>query len=245
MKAVASAALALLLVSTPIAQQVGSVDLTRPPAGTREKRDLPNGCEKLSGGGIADGWVEPEDHRPRDLVVEVINVSDWKPAVGRELQAEVRLRNIDARSIQIPWSTDPNVIEDGQDPANLQWDVGTFEFTLRDPQDNQIALKSLTGWLYGSKFSAGSQLTVHAGESIVALVKFKLEDKYPIEPGRPNEGEWQLLAEWHQVGRSWYVKNCEPWNAYFQYEHYYEQRNPAVAIQVTRAGSTANNEASK
>lgn len=250
MKALFRAPLALLLISIPFAQQIGSVDLTGPqkspkPAEGEETRTLPNGCEKLSGGGIADGWVEPEDHRPRDLVVEVINVKDTKPTLGSELEAEVRLLNTDTRSILIPWNADPGAIVAGQDPWNLQWDVGTFEFTLRDRQDNQVALKSLTGWLYGSKFSAGSQLTIRPGESITALTKFKIEDKYPIEPGRPKVGEWQLLAEWQQIGRSWHVENCEGWNAYFQYANFYRQQNPAITIQVTRGASTTSDEASE
>jgi hypothetical protein len=44
------------------AQQIGSVDLTRSPeasklSGSQEKSTLPNGCEKISDGIIADGWV--------------------------------------------------------------------------------------------------------------------------------------------------------------------------------------------
>lgn len=239
MKALPGLPLALLLIGVPIAQQIGSVDLTHLPdppklAEDLEKRTVPNGCKKLLGGGIADGFVKPEDDRPQDISVEVIKVREMKPAVGSELQAEVQIRNTDTRSIRIPWSTDPSVIENGQNPYEFLWDVGTFEFTLRDQHHSQIRLKSLTRSLYGSKFTAGSQLTIRPGESIAALVKFKLEDEYPIPPGRLKEGKWQLSAEWRQTGRSWHVKNCESWNGYFQYENYYRQQNLAVTIQVTK-----------
>ena len=225
-------------------RQIGSVDLTRPPetsnvARSREKTALPKGCGKLSDGGIADGWVKPEDNLPRGIVVKVISVSNLKSALSSELRADVQLQNSDKRPIRIPWSTDSSLIENGQDPEHLEWEVGTFEFTLRDSEDNQIALKSLTGWLYGSKFTSGSELTIQPRESIIALVKFKLEDKYAIPPERLKEGEWQLLAEWHQVGRSWDVKNCAAWNSYFQYDDFYRQHNVPVTIQVTAPDSAA------
>jgi hypothetical protein len=231
-------------------RQIGSVDLSHPPETSKatsdqEKTALPKGCEKLSGGGIADGWVKPEDHLPRDILVEVIKVSDTESAVGSELEAEVQLQNADKQPIQIPWSTDSSLIENGQDPEHLQWEVGTFEFALRDSEDHQIALKSLTGWMYGSKFTSGSELTIRPGESITALVKFKLEDKYPIEPGRPKEGKWQLLATWHQVGRSWSVKNCEVWNGYSMYDDFYRQHSVPLTIQVTAPDSKLQNELAK
>ena len=227
-----------MLAFSSVAQRVGSVDLTHPqeapkPAEVHERRALPNGCEELLGGGIADGWVEPEDHQPREIVVKVINVSDLKPVLGSELQADVELQNQDKRPIQIPWSTDSALIDQGQDPRSLHWDVGTFEFKLSVPQDIQVRLRSLTGWLYGSEFSAGSRLTIQPGETIMALVKFKLEDEYAIQPERLKEGEWQLSAEWHQVRRSWHLKGCEPWNGYFQFDKFYRQRNLPMTIQVT------------
>ncbi len=235
-----------LLAFSPEAQQVGSVDLSRPPEASkpsesREKTTLPKGCEELSPGGIGDGWVKPEDQLPRDIVVSVISLSDTKAPVGSELQAEVQLQNSDKRAIQIPWSTDSSLIENGQDPEHLEWEVGTFEFMLRDRKDTKIRLKSLTGWLYGSRFSAGSQRTIQLGESITAVVKFKLEDKYAIPPERLKEGKWQLLAEWHQVGRYWDVKNCAAWNSYFQYDDYYRQHNVPMTIQVAAPVSSAIN----
>jgi hypothetical protein len=176
-----------MLVFASTGQQIGSVDLTVPlkalkPAENQEQKAPPNGCDKLSDGIIADGWAEPPDRRPLDLVVEVTKVNDANPVIGSELQAEVRMRNGDTRTIEIPWSTDHSIVEAGQNPESLQWNAGTFEFMLRIPHVTQVRLKSLTGWLYSSKFSAGSQLTIQPGESITALVKLKLEDEYAIPP---------------------------------------------------------------
>jgi hypothetical protein len=211
-RALQCAAFLCILAVSPEAQQIGSVDLTRPSdvqkrSESHEKTTLLNGCEKLADGIIADGWVKPENERPRDIVVKVVRASDMKPALGSELEAEVELQNNDERPIQIPWSIDFSLIENGQDPEHLEWEGGTFEFMLRAPEGTQIRLESLTNWLYGSRFSAGSLLTIPPGDSITAKVKFRIEDKYAIPPERLKEGEWQLLAEWHQVGRSWYVKD--------------------------------------
>jgi hypothetical protein len=187
---------------------------------------------------IGDGWVEPEDNSPHDVLAEVVSVSNMKPALGSELEAEVRLRNTDTRPLQIPWSKDPRIIEDSQSPDALLWEVGTFEFTLKDQLGHHVLLKSLTESLYGSRFSAGSEVTVKPGESITASVKFKLDDEFPIPPLRLKEGKWQLSAEWKQVRRTRGVgaKNCTVGDGYFQYDKFYRQRNPSLSIQVTRRG---------
>jgi len=231
--------LAIVLFGFLLAQQIDSVNLTRPhtPSRAPDKRPIPEGCEKWAGGGIADGWVEPEDHRPREIVVEVVSASDMKPALGSEVEAVVQLWNTDTRPIQIPWSTDPGIVEEGQRPDDLEWEGGTFDFRLNDQQGNQVALKSLTEWLYASKFVKGSQLAIQPGQNISALVKFKLEDLYPTEPLRLKAGEWQLSAKWHQVGRTWHIKNCGAWNGYFHYENFYHQQSPGLTIQITAQDS--------
>ena len=166
----------LLLVGNAFAQQIGSVNLTRPP----EHEALPYGCKKLLPGTIGDGIAEPEDHVPRDIVVEVVSVKNTKPALRSELTAEVRLQNTGTRSMEIPWSTEFSTIEKGESPVALRWDEGTFEFTLEDKQGRKVLLKSLTGAVYGSKFSAGSELTIKPGEGITAVVKFMLEEEFLI-----------------------------------------------------------------
>lgn len=249
-RALQSACCICLLAFSPESHRVGFVDLTREREASKrsesqEKSKLPNGCEKLSDGIIADGWVKPQDGRRRDIVVKVVRTGNMRPVLGSELQAEVELQNNDERPIQIPWSPDFGPIEGDQGPEHLEWEGGTFEFMLVAPRGAQIRLKSLTNWLYGSNFTAGSLLTIRAGESITALVRLKIEDKYAIPPEQLKEGEWQLLAEWHQVGRSWDVKDCKASNAYFQYSDFYRQQNLSLKIQVTAPDSNPKNEPAK
>jgi hypothetical protein len=146
-------AMTFLLIGLPPVRQGDFVDLTQPPepstpAASQEKTPLPYGCKELLPGIIADGWVEREDNLPQDIVVEVVSVSNMKPSLGSGLEAEVRLRNTDTRPLQIPWNRDPRIIEHGQSPDALVWEVGTFEFTLKDQQGHQVSLKSLTESLY-------------------------------------------------------------------------------------------------
>lgn len=227
----------LLLAGDASGQQIGSVDLTRPP----ERVDLPNGCKKLLPGVIGDGWPEPEDHVPRNIVVEVVTVKDPKPVLGSELVAEVRLQNSGTQSIKIPWSNEFSSLVKGRNLDALSWDEATFEFMLRDQQGRKVGLKSLTESLYGSKSTDGSELTVEPGESVTASVKFALEDRFPIPPLRLKEGEWELSAKWVQTGRTSSVsKNCTVANAYFHYDRYYQQKNSGITIQVKAGGSTMN-----
>src|SRR5690348_13783542 len=109
----------LLLLFRVSAQQIGTVDLTRvPPAAvtaqTQEGDAQREGCEKLEPGIIADGFVEPKDHKPHQIALEIIKVSDEKPTIGSELQADVRLLNSGGQPVEIPWSTDPNLVLNGQ-----------------------------------------------------------------------------------------------------------------------------------
>lgn len=234
--------LSVLLASVQ-GQQVGSLDLTQPlqPAESAEKQEksnLPEGCKTLSGGGIADGWVEPEDHQVREIEVSMVSVSDMKPTEGSELQAEVHLRNIGKQSIEIPWSTNPGIIKDGQDPNHLNWHGATFRVLLRRHSGNGVLLESSTQWVYGSKFSAGSLLTIQPGDWISATVKFKLVAMYLYHPGEFGEGESQFLVEWHQVGRAWNVRDCGGWNGYFQYDHFYKQTKLPLTVQINGKNST-------
>lgn len=224
----------LTLVGLALLQQIGSVDLTRPvPPSVSHNRPVPAACKDLKSGGIADGWPQPEDHKARRIQVAVLSVKDEKPALDSEVETTVQLRNTDTHPIQIPWSADPSVIEEGQNEDYLEWEGGTFLFFLSDQARHRVMLKSSTEWLNGSKFVSGSLLTIQPGQSIAALVKFKVEELFPIEPLRLKEGNWQLSVEWRQVGRTWRIKDCAAWNGYFHYDHFYEQQSPPFSIQVT------------
>jgi hypothetical protein len=235
--------LSLLFVSGPRGQQIASVDLTQPPKSNsisqdQTKPELPEGCEKILPGIIADGFMQPEDHLPREITLELIRVSANKAPIGGELEADVRLLNSGKQSIQIPWSIDPTTVTDGQDLSHREWEGGSFEVLLRGQFDNDVLLVSLTYPLYGSKFSQGSLLTLQPGQSVVAAIKFKLESRYPVRRRPWKEGKMELLVEWRQTSIHQSVAACKMWKGFFQYQ--YEQKNLTTPIQVIAADSSTN-----
>jgi hypothetical protein len=228
--------MAMWLAYPALAQQVASADLTRPPEPAspfqnQQKTALPDGCQKLLPGIIADGFVEPKDHKPREIVLEVVKVSNDKPIVGSELQADVRLLNSGKESIQIPWSIDPGTARDRQDPDHPRWEGGGFEVLLRGQQENDVLLKSSTYELYGSDLSPGSLLTLQPGEWAVAVIKFKLQAEYEVGPGPWKKGTMLLLVEWWQTARTQDIGDCKVANGYFRYND--KQKNLPTSIQVT------------
>jgi len=221
-------------------QDPRSVDLTlsplvSTPAEFIEKKIPPTGCTEIANGGSADGLVQAEDGQPRDIIVEVVKIKNSEAISGSELEAQVRLQNSGKHPIRIPWSTDPATIDNPRDPEHLEWETATFEFVLTNADEEEISLKSLTGWLYGSKFKEGTELTLQPRDSITASVRLKLEDRAPIEPGPLKAGDWQLTAEWVQIGKSWQVRDCRAWNRNFLYQEFYRQKTPPVAIHVVAA----------
>jgi hypothetical protein len=232
------------------AQEVGSVDLRLPPnplktatqekgkenstAPTKqaEKSDLPSGCEKLSPGIIADGFVNTDDHRPRPILVKVSKISETNPSEGSELEAEVQIRNTGTKTIQIPWSVDPNAARLGQGPTAYEWDGGYFDVLLRIRNPNGEMLKSLSRELYGSKFQPGSLLTLLPNEWITAKIKFKLEAEYLYSEGEFEGQKGELFVRWEQVSRTMGISNCKVSNAYFRYEDFYKQEDRGITIHV-------------
>lgn len=82
------AVVALLLARPAFAQLVASADFTLPPgpataAQGQENVARPNGCQKLLPGVIADGFVVPDDHKPREILLEIVKLSNDKPTVER------------------------------------------------------------------------------------------------------------------------------------------------------------------
>lgn len=238
MKASAVVPLAFLWTSIAYAQQVASVDLTHPP-GLAMPTEKPNRCELIVIGMGGGGYVEPEDHKPHEIVLELSNIQDVRPTAGSDLKGEAKLRNSGTQPIQIPWSTDRSTIENGQNPRNLVWDVGTFEFTLRSQPDDKVILRSLTQPLFGSKFSPGSLITIQPGAWITAVVKFKLEDEYGVHDGSLKAGKWQLSVEWQQVQRQRRLDGCRATTFDSRYGRYYHQQNPSVPIEIRAAGLAA------
>lgn len=220
------------MVVSARAQQIASVDLTKPPesakdAEVQKTNELPNGCQKLLPGIIADGIALPQQGHPQsEIAVEIIRVNDPTPTSGSESHAEVRLRNSGQEPIHIPWSLDTSTIQNGQDPNHVHWEVGDFVVRLNGAM---LANRTLTKRLYGSEFSKGSQLTIQPGGWITATIKFKLENMF--FPDRPLKvGESQLSVEWEQSARSWDVSDCKLTNGYWKYS--YKQMNPTVTIRL-------------
>jgi hypothetical protein len=235
----------ILAVYTVAGQDPRSVDLAHlPPISsspeTFQKKSPPTGCAKISDGGSADGIIQAEDGQPRDILVEIVKLKNSEATAGSELEAQVRLQNSSKHPIRIPWSTDPAIIDNPHDQEHLEWETATFQFSLTNEDEDEVALKSLTGWLYGSKRKEGSELTLQPRDSITAAVRIKLEERAPIEPGPLKAGNWQLAAEWLQIGRSWQVRDCRSWNRSFLYQEFYRQKNSPVAIHIvpTKASET-------
>lgn len=248
MKVALYSSLFLLFVSGAREQQIASLDLTHPPKSDSISQDqtkpaLPDGCEKILPGIIADGFIQPEDHHPREITLELISVSANKAPVGSELAADVRLLNSGKQSIQIPWSINPSAVRDGQEPSHREWEGGSFEVLLRGQVDNDVLLASLTYPLYGSKFSPGSLLTLQPGQSVVAAIKFKLESRYPVRPGHWKEGKMELLVEWRQTSIYQDLADCKMRKGFYQFQ--YEQKNLTLPIQVVAQDSSTNPPASK
>jgi hypothetical protein len=222
-----------LLASPARGQEIAAVDLTHATepiksAGKQSASASPKGCEKLLPGIIGDGYVLPPDDGPREIVVEMIKVNSDSPSVGSSVQGEVRLRNIGENSVQIPWSTDPNVTSQGQNPDNLSWEFGDLSIVLQGTG----RLKNLSQSLYGSKYVAGSMLAIKPGQWVTFEITFKLEPEYPI-PGRiVNVGQGQLRVEWEQTQTTWAVHDCSVARGFFRYGRYYQQQNPAMLIKI-------------
>jgi hypothetical protein len=248
-------ATSLTLGFSSVAQEVGSVDL-RPstsPSKTAadekkkkdsavaeekdEKKELPGGCEKLLPGTIADGIVETDDKQPRPIFVEVASVSEKEPTEGSELDAEVRLQNTGTRTIEIPWSEDPKVIEIGQGSKGYAWQGGYFEVFFRAGNTNGVMLKSLSPDLYGTSLHSGSLLTLQTGQWITAKIRFQLAAKYLYKVGEFEGKEAELFATWEQVNRVISIKDCKEWSSFFRYDYFYKQENRGVTIHV--AGEAA------
>lgn len=161
------------------------------------------------------------------------------PALGSIVDAEVRARNDDKTSIQIPWSVDPNAQVNKQNADNREWEMGTFCFSLMHQGEKRIYLIKMTGWLYVSDFWDCSLLTLRPGESVTARVRFKIEGGESTGREKLKEGEWKLSAAWVQKTVLSKFRDCGIWEVLRPYSAYDQDQNPAVKIQVRAAPTTA------
>jgi hypothetical protein len=229
-------AAAMLFVGIPFAQDVGTVDLTRTSRSSNgEAETAHSGCAEFSGGVIAEGSALRSNRgEPHKLLVEFTRVPSDRLILGSTVDAEVRMTNTDTRLIEIPWSTDIGIIPRNQDPAHAEWEVGSFWFELSDTGLHRIFLKSMSRYLYGTKFSPGTELAIRPGESVRALVQFKVDALYANSRPQLQEGKWKLAVEWQQYGISSSLEGCPKATGYTDNapSGYYREQSPPVPIEI-------------
>jgi hypothetical protein len=190
-----------------------------------------NGCKELNVGGYVDGVTLDEDKKPRKLSVKLAKISTTKLTIDREIIATAKLQNVGSKSVQIPWSTDPRTITDGQPTDDLSWEVAEFRMSMQDKRNPQYydELVMTSQPLYASKFVSGSYLTLRPGEWITAQISFKVAVGEP-EFEELNIGTVTLAMEWFQEVRTRVVKNCAVTLGYFRYDApFYSVNRRAVA----------------
>jgi hypothetical protein len=217
------------------AQQVGYIDLTVPPPVLKKmnpEKGLPDGCSKL-GGGFFDGAVNPDDGKKREITLELTKLSYTNLSEGSEFETEVRLTNTSTHSIEIPWSSDPAIVEAGPDPDHARYENAEFGIQLVDRGGTVVWLKPLSGSLFGSQFITGSMRRIAPGEWVVAKIKFKVYPKY-LEMPVLKKGAAQFTVWWNQQrhGRSLKRTECELWASTFLYNDFYEQKSLPTVVTI-------------
>lgn len=228
--------LTLLMAASAEAQQVASKDLLRTateiaaPSQKVDEPEHPKGCEKMDFG-IMDGVTLASDKRPRQIKVELVSVSDTTLIAGSEIVATVKLQNAGHDPIQIPWSTDFQTTQDGQDPDHRTWEFGQFRIALRNQKNQYDRLMNTSKPLYGSTFVPGSMLTVKPGGWIIAQISFRVEVEDPRFE-EIAEGPADLAVEWFQTVRTRSVKDCGVILGYYPYDGFYQHENRALVRKV-------------
>lgn len=242
MKLMIGVVLGLLSAGWVFPQQVGVVILPLPettvPAAEQKIGELSPGCKQATGV-IADGGVKPPDNQPRTISLEIVKLRSQTLEVGSDGQAEVRLKNVGEKAINIPWSTDPGITQKAPNPDVIRWEQANLGIVLLDKTNRRIALRTADWPLYGSKFVSGSRLTLKPGEWITAFLDFKVEDRYHIVTASQFPlGEARLFLEWGQASRTWGHEKCG-WNrAWFDYGRggYYKQERPTMTVLISSLG---------
>jgi hypothetical protein len=242
MKLMVCAVFGLLSTNWAFPQQVGTVNLPLPEStehvAQQNVAQLPPGCRQPTGI-MANGVVKAPD-KQKTMSLEVVKLSSQTFEVGGKGRAEVRLKNTGDTPINIPWSTDPGVIQKAPNPDVLRWDQANLGIVLLEKQKT-IVLKTADWPLYGSTFVVGSQLTIKSGEWVTAFIEFKVEDLYhvvnftefPVEKA-------SLFAQWEQATRVWGREKCGWSRAWFDYaKDYYKENRPTIAVRINRPGSVA------
>ena len=232
------AALLCMTLTSAQAQQIASLDLSRTPKSNAHIDKLsavPKGCELLLGSSVADGVaLLPTPGRP-DIEVRIVKVSDENPVLGAEVQADVQVRNVGQYAIQVPWSLDPDTMTNGQDASNLEWEEAGINLYWA-PHD---LLRNLSAFLFGSRFSEGTELTIHPGEWVTLTVKFRAALAFNPPP-LPNPEispprrlvSTGLFAQWDHARRTRVIRDCVETIGWFSYEGSYRQQNPTTPFHI-------------
>jgi hypothetical protein len=231
-----AASLTFLISTSAEAQQAASKDLVRPTpvvAASTQKDEKPEylkGCEQ-TGVGFVDGVTIANDKIPRHIKVELVSINDTNLIIGSEIVATVKMRNAGRNPIQIPWSTNFQTTQDGQDPENLRWEFGQFQIALRNKKGQYDGLMNTSEPLYGSMSVPNSMLTIKPGEWITAQISFQVTTEHP-EYEQITEGTSDLALEWFQTVRTRVVKDCGIRLGYFPYDSFYDHDNRVVVRRV-------------
>lgn len=227
------AAIALsFAVSLPLmAQKMGEVDLTGEIPAAVNQSVLPEGCEDTRiGVEHADGSIVPGDGGRPKLELEVVSLSDAKPALGEVVQAEITLKNFGKTEFVLPWSTDRNLANRLPEVTRHEYESGWFWIWLKDASGREERLRSLSVPLYSSGRAPRSALKLSPGQWVTIHIKFQ----FVIGGEGPfrslNSGPAELRLEWRQGFYTWEHKGCAVETSYSSYDSLYEQKATPVKI---------------
>jgi hypothetical protein len=191
------------------------VDLTAtaaPAANAPATLKDPPSCPADAGGEIhfqevfgGSRIVVPAAHP--SLKLEVTNLSNYKPAAGDSLTADIRITNTSGEALTIPWSGDRSVVPFASG-AKVEWVQAEIDLTIRSPQST-LTLESPVNTLYGVKSKPETWKTLAAGESATVRLEFKVDPANAGSIIRVTAGNWDLTATWSQAERILFSNDCK------------------------------------
>ena len=225
----------LMLIAPLQAQHLGHANLSNLVPPSQEEADtVPEGCAKFPFI-LAHGFIPTDETQQKEITLEVTRLITARAVIGKEVAAEVQLKNSGTHAIRIPWSTDLGLPKQAPDPDRGGFEVGEFEVNLADATGSTIVLKSLSQPLLGASFSNGSLLDVAPGQWITATIRFKVEDEYSVASSL-KAGTAQLTVSWRQWRRTWSVDRtaCKAVRGSYYYDHLYKQQSKPLTIEVSK-----------
>ncbi len=171
----------------------------------------------------------PQGTRPK-LELNVVSLSDSKPALGEVVEAEIMLKNIDNADIVIPWVTDPNVVNRPLKATHHEHESAGLRIWIKDANGQNEFLRSLSIPLYGSDAQAQSTLKLLSGQWVTIRIKFQfvIGSEGPSRSLAPGLAE--LRVEWWQGHFTWERNGCQVETGYSSYSSFYEQKTDPVKV---------------